>query len=62
MRTTTLGQLVADLFDKYERRFHDEELAAVATQTTITHMLLDSPSRRPGRRAACPSRVRPHRR
>ncbi len=32
---TTIGQLVANLFAEYEHRYHDEELAAVATQVTI---------------------------
>jgi len=62
MQTTTLGQLVADLFDRYERRFHDKELAAVATQATITDMLLESRCRRQVRQPARTSRVRPHRR
>ena len=37
--TTTMGQLVSDLFEHYERRFHDSRLAAVATQATVEDML-----------------------
>ncbi len=37
--STTVGDLVAALFDKYERRFHDEELAARATQETLSEVL-----------------------
>ncbi len=34
----TIGQLISDLYSKYERRYHDEELAAVATQVTLDDM------------------------
>jgi hypothetical protein len=33
--TTTIGQLVAELFDTFEHRFHDEKLAAFATEETV---------------------------
>lgn len=40
--TTTMGQLVSELFDKFERRYHDERLAAVATQAAIEEILRGS--------------------
>jgi hypothetical protein len=39
---TTLGQLVADLFEEYQHRYHDEELAAVATQVTLRELMRSS--------------------
>jgi hypothetical protein len=48
--TTTLGQLVTTLFDQYEQRYHDEKLAAVATQVTVDHLIRAGrplPRRRP---------------
>jgi hypothetical protein len=36
---TTIGQLISDLYSKYERRYCDEELAAVATQVTVDELL-----------------------
>jgi hypothetical protein len=38
---TTIGQLVATLFAAYDRRFHDEDLAAVATQVRIAELFED---------------------
>jgi hypothetical protein len=35
----TMGQLVSELFDTYDREFHDEKLAAIATQVRITELL-----------------------
>lgn len=35
----TMGQLITELYDKYERRFGDEELAAVATEVTLEELL-----------------------
>lgn len=35
----TIGQLVSDLFSKYERQFGDEQVAAIATQVTIDEVL-----------------------
>ncbi|HEU4729836.1 MAG TPA: hypothetical protein VFT22_18195 [Kofleriaceae bacterium] len=46
---TTIGQLVATLFAAYDRRFHDEDLAAVATQVRIAELFEDR-SLRAGRR------------
>ena len=37
--TTTMGQLVSDLFARYERELHDPELAAVATQVRLAELL-----------------------
>jgi hypothetical protein len=36
---TTIGQLVSVLFSEYQEKFHDEELAAVATQIAIDELL-----------------------
>jgi hypothetical protein len=36
---TTFGQLVSALFSKYERQFHDEQVAAVATQVALDELL-----------------------
>jgi hypothetical protein len=38
--TTTLGQLISEIFNLYEDRYDDEELAALATQVTVTELLL----------------------
>jgi len=35
---TTLGQLVCDLMDSYERTYKDPELAAVAAAVTLEEM------------------------
>ena len=35
---TTLGQLVSDLMESYERTYKDPELAAVAAAVTIEEM------------------------
>ena len=48
--TTTMGQLVSKLYDRYERAFHDEELAALATQAMIEEILKDARVRGHGRR------------
>jgi hypothetical protein len=37
--TTTIGQLVATLFDEYENRYRDEKLAAVATQVVVDDLI-----------------------
>lgn len=34
-----MGQLVAALFDELEQRYHDRELAAVATQVLVDDVL-----------------------
>lgn len=44
--TTTIGQLVAALFEQYEHRYHDEKLAAVATQVTVDDLMPPRPRRR----------------
>ena len=44
--TITMGQLVSDLFAKYERELHDEQLAAVATEIKVTELLEGLPRRR----------------
>lgn len=33
-----MGQLVADLFTKYERRYHDPRVAAIATQVALENL------------------------
>lgn len=43
--TTTLGQLIADLFDAYEARSCEPELAALATAAIVNDLLCD-PARR----------------
>lgn len=44
--TITVGQLVSDLYSKYERELHDEQLAAVATEVRVTELLEGQPRRR----------------
>ncbi len=44
--TITMGQLVSDLYAKYERELHDEELAAVATEIKVSELLESMPRRR----------------
>jgi hypothetical protein len=36
---TTIGQLISGLYDQYLQRYHDEELAAVATEVTIDDLI-----------------------
>ena len=36
---TTLGQLISELYTKYERRFRDDELAVMATQVRLEELL-----------------------
>jgi hypothetical protein len=36
---TTLGQLISELYTKYERRFRDDELAGMATQIRLEELL-----------------------
>ncbi len=43
---TTIGDLVSTLFAKYERRFHDEQLAALATQVSMDELLRRREERR----------------
>jgi hypothetical protein len=44
--TITMGQLISSLFDEYERRYHDRELAAVATQVALVDVLAGAGKRR----------------
>lgn len=43
---TTLGDLVSELVDQYERLYHDHELAAVATSVTIDDILHEHEERK----------------
>lgn len=43
---TTLGQLVSELVESYERKYEDPELAAVATSVTIEEMFKTKAVRR----------------
>ena len=42
---TTLGQLVSELVDAYERLYHDHELATVATSVTLEQVIHDNETR-----------------
>lgn len=44
--TTTVGQLISDLYTKYERELHDDQLAAVATEIRVAELLEHVPRRR----------------
>jgi hypothetical protein len=37
--TTTLGQLVSELYDMFERRYRDPELARMATHVVVNDVL-----------------------
>ena len=37
-KKTTIGQLVANLFTKYEHRYHDARSAAIATQVALENL------------------------
>lgn len=43
---TTLGDLVTELVDSYERQYKDHELATVATSVTIEEMFKSNAARR----------------
>lgn len=43
---TTLGELVSELVDSYERQYKDHELATVATSVTIEEMFKSNAARR----------------
>lgn len=47
--TITVGQLVSQFFTTYDREFHDEELAAIATQVRIMELLERTVRARPRR-------------
>ncbi len=36
---TTIGQLISDLYTRYQRVYRDDKLAAVATQVTVDEVL-----------------------
>jgi hypothetical protein len=48
--TITMGQLVSEVFEAYERRYGDTELAAVATEVTVDDIMRTA--RRPRRSTA----------
>ncbi len=37
--TVMLGDLVSELLERFERRLHDHELAAIATQIAVTEAI-----------------------
>lgn len=43
---TTLGELVSELVESYEREYEDRELAAVAASVTIEEMFKSNKARR----------------
>jgi hypothetical protein len=43
---TTLGELVSELVESYEREYEDAELAAVAASVTIEEMFKSNKARR----------------
>lgn len=43
---TTLGELVSELVESYEREYEDKELAAVAASVTIEEMFKSNKARR----------------
>jgi len=61
--TMTVGQLVSELFEVFQRRYGDRELAAHATQTIVNDLLCRQQERAalrvPGRRE--PTRPTPAR-
>ncbi len=60
--TMTLGQLVSELFEVFERRYGDRELAARATQTIVNDLLCRQEERAaprvPRRRKLAPTTAR----
>ena len=40
---TAIGQLITELYSKYERRYRDHELAAMATQVRLSDLLTKPP-------------------
>jgi hypothetical protein len=38
---TSIGQLVAELYDRYQERYHDDELANLATSTILNQLLAE---------------------
>jgi hypothetical protein len=43
---TTLGELVSELVEQYERLYKDHELAAVATSVTLDDIMHDNEERK----------------
>lgn len=43
MFMTTLGELIATLYTKYQRRYRDRELAAIATEVMLDQLLSPRP-------------------
>jgi hypothetical protein len=43
---TTLGELVSELVESYERKYEDSELAAVATSLTLEELFKSKAARR----------------
>lgn len=58
---TTLGELVSELVESYERKYEDRELAAVATCVTLEEMFKTNVVQRAPRRSNCDDTVRIHR-
>jgi hypothetical protein len=54
--TITMGQLVSEVFEAYERRYGDTELAAVATEVTVDDIIRTVSQRRSRSRKAAPGR------
>jgi len=53
--TITMGQLVSEVYEAYERRYGDTELAAVATEVTVDDIIQTARRRRPrGRKVTSP--------
>lgn len=47
---TTVGQLISTLYTKFEREYHDPELAAIATEVALDELLRDRDRKRTQRR------------
>jgi len=56
--TITMGQLVSEVFEAYERRYGDTELAAVATEVTVDDIIRIATRRRLRARTATAPRSR----
>lgn len=53
---TTLGQLVSELVESYERTYKDPELAAVAASVTLEEMFENQIARRTGQEQSVQNR------
>jgi hypothetical protein len=58
--TTTLGQLIADLYDAYEARACDPQVAALATAAIVNDLLCEVARRDMPARIEPPGRTLPH--